>query len=82
MTIQECRFETVHYTTRGIMKHIFSDRLEMMVDFKDYEVIVIKDGEVVVRESYMGESLLLEDYERLLIQAEVASRKLEGFTNH
>ncbi len=82
MTIQECRFETVHYTTRGIMKHIFSDRLEMAVDFKNYEIIVLRDGEVVARESYIGESFLLEDYERLLVQAEVASRKLEGFTNY
>lgn len=71
----ETVFDTAHRTTTFIIH----PRLQIVVNFANSEISVVKDGSVAVKESLDNESLSLDDMELILKQACEAASKLKEF---
>lgn len=72
-------YETVFDTAGRTMTHKFHERLSITLSFKDCEIIIVKDNEVV--EKVKADELSLSDYERILKMASDAVEKLNKFTD-
>ena len=69
--------ETVFDTANRTMTFIIHPRLLIMINFKEYEIIIMKDNEVIDKECFKGEKFSLKDMELILIQAHKACEKLK-----
>lgn len=74
-------YETVFDTAGRTMTHKFHERLSITLSFKDCEIIIVKDNEVVEKVNLADEPLSLSDYERILKMASDAVEKLNKFTD-
>lgn len=72
-------YETVHDTVNRTMTHIFHPRLQLTIDFKNFELIVTKDGEVIDRMNVKGEPFSLSEYEDIITTAGQAAETLRLF---
>jgi len=72
-------YETVHDTVNRTMTHIFHPRIQLTIDFKNFELIVAKDGKVIDRMSVKGESFSISEYEDIITTAEQAAETLRLF---
>jgi len=68
--------ETIFDTANRTMTFIIHKRLQITVNFAEYEILIIKDGEIVDRENFKGEHFSLSDMELILTQANEAAKKL------
>lgn len=68
--------ETVFDTAGRTMTFIIHKRLEIVLNFKEYEILIIKDGEIIDRMNFMGEYFTITDLERILMQAHQSCEKL------
>lgn len=69
-------YETTFDTANRTMTFNIHPRLQITVNFAEFELIIIKDGKVKDRVSYKGEHFSLRDMELILQQACEASEKL------
>jgi len=74
-------YETVFDTAGRTMTHKFHQRLSITLSFKDCEIIIVKDNEVVEKVNLADEPLSLSDYERILKMASDAVTQLNKFEN-
>ena len=74
-------YETVFDTAGRTMTHKFHQRLSVTLSFKDCEIIIVKDNEVVEKINLADEPLSLSDYERILKMASDAVTQLNKFEN-
>jgi hypothetical protein len=72
-------YETVFDTANRTMTFIIYPRLQIVVNFANSEIFVVKDGIVAVKESLEDEQLSLDDMELILKQACEAAYKLKKF---
>ena len=72
-------YETVFDTAHRTMTFIIHPRLQIVVNFANSEISVVKDGNVAVKESLEDEQLSLDDMELILKQACEAADKLKRF---
>lgn len=72
-------YETVFDTAGRTMTHKFHERLSITLSFKDCEIIIVKDNEVI--QKVKADELSLSDYERILKMASDAVEKLNKFTD-
>lgn len=72
-------YETVFDTANRTMTFIIHPRLQVVVNFANSEISVVKDGNVAVKESLEDEQLSLSDMELILKQACEAADKLKKF---
>lgn len=68
--------ETVFDTANRIMTFIIHKRLEIVVNFREYEILIIKDGKIIDRTNFMGEPFTITDLEMVLMQAHKSCEKL------
>lgn len=69
--------ETVFDTANRTMTFIIHPRLQIVINFKEYEVLILKDSKVIDKESFKGEHFTLSDMELILTQAHEACDKLK-----
>ena len=69
--------ETTFDTANRTMTFIIHPRLQIVVNFAEYELLIMKDGEVIDRECFKGEPFTLRDMELILTQAHEACEKLK-----
>lgn len=74
-------YETVFDTAGRTMTHKFHERLSITLSFKDCEIIIVKDNEVVEKINLADEPFSLSDYERILKMASDAVTQLNKFGN-
>lgn len=74
-------YETVFDTAGRTMTHKFHERLSITLSFKDCEIIIVKDNEVVEKINLADEPFSLSDYERILKMASDAVTQLNKFEN-
>ena len=79
MKMNNYNYETVFDTSRRTMTFIIHPRLQIVVNFANSEISVVKDGSVAVKESLDNEPLSLDDMELILKQACEAADKLKKF---
>ena len=72
-------YETVFDTANRTMTFIIHTRLQIVMNFANSEISVVKDGNVAVKESLDDEQLSLDDMELILKQACEAADKLKRF---
>lgn len=72
-------YETVFDTAHRMMTFIIHPRLQIVVNFANSEISVVKDGNVAIKESLDNEPLSLDDMELILKQACEAADKLKEF---
>lgn len=72
-------YETVFDTANRTMTFIIHQRLQIVINFANSEISVVKDGNVAVKESLDDEQLSLDDMELILKQACEAADKLKKF---
>lgn len=72
-------YETVFDTSHRTMTFIIHPRLQIVINFANSEISVVKDGSVAVKESLEDEQLSLSDMELILKQACEAADKLKKF---
>lgn len=70
------KHETVFDTANRTMTFIIHKRLEIVVNFREYEILIIKDREIIDRTNFMGEYFTITDLERILMQAHQSCEKL------
>jgi len=70
---------TTFDTANGTMTHDFHPRLQIVFNFRQYEISIVKDSKVIERQDLTGEPFSLTDYERMLTQAADAASKLKGY---
>lgn len=70
--------ETVFDTANRTMTFIIHPRLQVVVNFRGYELLIVKDGNVIDRESYKGVNFTLDDMELILKQAHESCEKLRN----
>lgn len=70
------KHETVFDTAGRTMTFIVHKRLEIVVNFKEYEILIIKDGKIIDRTNFMGEPFTITDLEMVLMQAHKSCEKL------
>lgn len=68
--------ETVFDTAGRTMTFIIHKRLEIVVNFKFFEILIIKDGKIIDRMNFMGEPFTIADLEMVLMQAHKSCEKL------
>lgn len=71
--------ETVFDTANRLMTFIIHPRLQIVVNFNEYEISIVRDGEVIDRECFKGEPFSLTDLELILQQANEAAETLNEF---
>lgn len=69
--------DTIFDTANRTMTFIIHPRLQIVINFKEYEIIIMKDGVVIDKESFKGENFSLSDMELILTQAHNACEKLK-----
>lgn len=69
--------ETTFDTANRTMTFIIHPRLQIVLNFADYELLIMKDGKVIDRECVKGEKFTLSDMELILTQAHEACEKLK-----
>ncbi len=74
-------YETVFDTVGRTMTHKFHQRLSITLSFKDCEIIIVKDNEVVQKINLADEPFSLSDYERLLKMASDSVTQLNKVGN-
>lgn len=79
MKMNNYNYETVFDTAHRTMTFIIHPRLQIVVNFANSEISVVKDGNVAVKESLEDEQLSLDDMELILKQACEAADKLKRF---
>ncbi len=72
-------YETVFDTANRTMTFIIHPRLQIVVNFAQSNISVVKDGNVAVKESLDDDPLSLDDMELILKQACEAADKLKRF---
>lgn len=72
---------TTFDTANRTMTFFIHPRLQVVVNFKEYEILIVKDGDIIDRENFMGEHFSLTDMEIILKQACEAAEKLNNFKN-
>jgi hypothetical protein len=72
-------YETVFDTANRTMTHVFHERLQITLNFRDFEIIIMKDGEIIQRLDIKGQPFSLNDYEDMLNHAAKAVEKLNMF---
>lgn len=70
------KHETVFDTANRTMTFIIHKRLEIVVSFREYEILIIKDRKIIDRTNFMGEYFTITDLERILMQAHQSCEKL------
>ncbi|MDD2300883.1 MAG: hypothetical protein PHU69_14775 [Fermentimonas sp.] len=70
------KHETVFDTAGRTMEFKIHNRLSIVVDFANYEIIIFKDGNVIDRTNFMGEPFTITDLEMVLMQAHKSCEKL------
>ena len=68
--------ETVFDTAGRTMTFIIHQRLEIVLNFKEYEILIIKDGKIIDRTNFIGEPFTITDLEMVLTQAHKSCEKL------
>lgn len=61
------------------MTFFIHPRLQVVVNFREYEILIVKDGKIIDRENYKGERFTLGDMEWVLKQACEDADKLKKF---
>ncbi len=79
MKMNNYNYETVFDTANRTMTFIIHPRLQIVVNFAQSNISVVKDGNVAVKESLDDEQLSLDDMELILKQACEAADKLKKF---
>lgn len=79
MKMNNYNYETVFDTAHRTMTFIIHPRLQIVVNFANSEISVVKDGNVAIKESLEDEQLSLDDMELILKQACEAADKLKRF---
>ena len=79
MKTNNYNYETVFDTANRTMTFIIHQRLQIVINFANSEISVVKDGNVAVKESLDDEQLSLDDMELILKQACEAADKLKKF---
>ena len=79
MKTNNYNYETVFDTANRTMTFIIHTRLQIVMNFANSEISVVKDGNVAVKESLDNEPLSLDDMELILKQACEAADKLKKF---
>ena len=51
------KHETVFDTAGRTMTFIVHKRLEIVINFKEYEILVIKDGKIIDRTNFIGRAI-------------------------
>jgi|LSQX01.1.fsa_nt_gb hypothetical protein len=74
-------YETVFDTAGRTMTHKFHERLSVTLNFKECEIFIIKDGELLSKVDLKDEPLSLSMYEKVLQMASDAVEKLNKFTD-
>ncbi|MEA4978622.1 MAG: hypothetical protein VB098_01830 [Petrimonas sp.] len=69
--------ETLFDTANRTMTFLIHPRLQIVVNFAEYEIIIIKDGKIIDRENCKGEHFSIDDLELVLTQANEAAEKLK-----
>jgi hypothetical protein len=72
-------YETVFDTAHRTMTFIIHQRLQIVINFANSGISVVKDGSVEVKESLDNEPLSLDDMELILKQACEAADRLKKF---
>lgn len=70
--------DTIFDTANRTMTFIIHPRLQIVINFKEYEIIIMKDGVVIDKESFKGEHFTLSDMELILKQAHESCEKLRN----
>jgi len=70
--------ETVFDTANRTMTFIIHPRLQIVINFKEYELLILKDSKVIDKESFKGEHFTLSDMELILKQAHESCEKLRN----
>lgn len=79
MKMNNYNYETVFDTANRTMTFIIHQRLQIVINFANSEISVVKDGNVAIKESLGNEPLSLDDMELILKQACEAADKLKKF---
>jgi archaellum component FlaG (FlaF/FlaG flagellin family) len=79
MKTNNYNYETVFDTANRTMTFIIHPRLQIVINFANSEISVVKDGSIAVKESLDDEQLSLDDMELILKQACEAADKLKKF---
>lgn len=79
MKMNNYNYETVFDTANRTMTFIIHPRLQIVINFANSEISVVKDGSVAFKESLDNEPLSLDDIELILKQACEAADKLKKF---
>ena len=79
MKTNNYNYETVFDTANRTMTFIIHPRLQIVVNFAQSNISVVKDGNVAIKESLEDEQLSLDDMELILKQACEAADKLKKF---
>lgn len=69
--------DTIFDTANRTMTFIIHPRLQIVINFEEYEIIIMKDGVVIDKESFKGENFSLSDMELILTQAHEACQRLK-----
>lgn len=70
------KHETVFDTAGRTMTFIVHKRLEIVVNFKECEILIIKDCKIIDKTKFMGEPFTITDLEMVLMQAHKSCEKL------
>ncbi len=72
-------YQTTFDTATRTMIFIIHPRLQVVVNFREYEILIIKDDKIIDRENFKGERFTLTDMEMILRQACEAAEKIKRF---